>query len=54
MSHIPMRLFGSPPVADNPVIEMTEPFGAHDTPSMQCMPDQALDGGDEAIGDSTN
>jgi hypothetical protein len=34
--------------------ETNEPYGAHETPSTQCMPDQALDGGDEAIGDSTN
>ena len=34
---------------------MTKPFGAHDTPLVQCTPDQSLDGGrDEAIGDYTD
>jgi hypothetical protein len=41
-------------VADNPMIEMTEPFGAHETTSTLCTLDQALDGGqDEEIHDST-
>jgi hypothetical protein len=49
-----VSLFGSLPMAGNLVIEMTEPSRAHEKPSMQCTSNQAVDGGDEEIGDSTN
>jgi hypothetical protein len=53
MRHIHVRLFGSIPMADVCVTKKVEFYGAHDTPSVQCIPEQALDGRDEAIGDST-